>query len=165
MDWQDEIIGLVKALRPSTLLAVMPECEPLWNKLAPFAGGIDGCRMSGAELLAQGSDIECKDIAIVAGTLECMDKGQGGNLIAALRDLHSKVLYVAVYSGGSAPGLGSHWSDSELIACGLHRVRQYTLGATRLSLFHYDIYDYKLTPDWLNSKHWANPHRWDQERW
>ncbi|MES1925471.1 hypothetical protein T31B1_09108 [Salinisphaera sp. T31B1] len=33
------------------------------------------------------------------------------------------------------------------------------------SLYRYDIHDYKTTPDWLNKRYWANPERWDQERW
>lgn len=30
---------------------------------------------------------------------------------------------------------------------------------------HFDIHQYKETPDWLNAKNWAHPERWDKERW
>lgn len=43
------------------------------------------------------------------------------------------------------------------------------LGFIRLDLngqvFGYDLYNYRQTPDWLNAKNWANPERFDKERW
>ena len=30
------------------------------------------------------------------------------------------------------------------------------------TLFHFDIYDYKQVPDWLNSRFWAHPEMWDK---
>jgi hypothetical protein len=32
-------------------------------------------------------------------------------------------------------------------------------------VYLFDIHDYKQTPDWLNSRNWANPERWDRYRW
>lgn len=29
----------------------------------------------------------------------------------------------------------------------------------------YDIVSYKTVPDWLNSRHWAHPERWNKARW
>lgn len=32
-------------------------------------------------------------------------------------------------------------------------------------LFGFRLDSYKRTPDWLNARFWANPDRWDTERW
>lgn len=34
-----------------------------------------------------------------------------------------------------------------------------------LSLWQFNLYDYKRLPNWLNSKYWANPENWDKHRW
>jgi Family of unknown function (DUF6231) len=98
--------------------------------------------------------------------LEYLDTERVSNLVARLRDLHSKVLYIVVVIGDRWPGQISHWNNEELIAlwdCDLSgRIRS---KANRCVLYHYDIHGYKWTPDWLSSKYWVNPHRGAQERW
>ncbi|MDD3447840.1 MAG: DUF6231 family protein [Gammaproteobacteria bacterium] len=32
-------------------------------------------------------------------------------------------------------------------------------------LYGFDIATYKVTPDWLNSRYWANPELWDRYWW
>ncbi len=32
-------------------------------------------------------------------------------------------------------------------------------------IWQFNILSYKQTPDWLNSKYWANPENWDKYRW
>lgn len=34
-----------------------------------------------------------------------------------------------------------------------------------LSLWQFNLYDYKRLPNWLNNKYWANPENWDKHRW
>ena len=34
-----------------------------------------------------------------------------------------------------------------------------------LILWQFNLYDYKMLPNWLNSKYWANPENWDKQRW
>lgn len=165
VDWRDDIVGIVEALRPSTLLAVMPEDSRLWRKLTQSATDTDCRRISGASLLARNCTIRSSQLALVAGTLEYMEKRQAGHVVARLRDLYTAVLYAAVPIGCGWQGHVSYWENQELIAYGLRRVRQYPVGGRSLCLYHYDIYDYKLTPDWLNSQYWANPHRWNKTRW
>lgn len=165
MDWRDDIIGIVEALRPSAVLAVMPEDNALWHRLTRSAPDTDCRRISGANLLARDAKVNPSQLALVAGTLEYMDKRQAGNVIARLRDLYSMVLYAAVPIGASWRGQVSYWENQELIAYGLRPARQYSVESKSLGLYHYDIYDYKLTPDWLSNKHWANPQRWNKSRW
>lgn len=35
----------------------------------------------------------------------------------------------------------------------------------RLTLWQFNLYDYKRLPNWLNNKYWANPENWDKHRW
>jgi hypothetical protein len=37
---------------------------------------------------------------------------------------------------------------------------RYQVESKPLYLYQYAIETYKTTPDWLNSKFWANPERW-----
>lgn len=165
MNWRDDIIGIVEALNPRTLLAVMPEDDPLWVELTRRARRIDCKRVTGEELLAGHREIVRSQLALVANTLEYVDKRAGGQIIARLRDVYCAVLYALVPLGDRGSGLVSHWENRELIAYGLRPAREYAAEGGPLGLYHYDIYDYKLTPDWLNTRHWANRHRWDKQRW
>ena len=92
------------------------------------------------------------DLAIVADALEYMEKGHARKLLAALRDVHASRLCVAVRTGERWQGLTSHWDPTETDGGPIH-------------LYKYDIATYKQTPDWLNSRHWANPAMWNKYRW
>nr|WP_264480642.1 DUF6231 family protein [Psychrobacter sp. I-STPA6b] len=37
--------------------------------------------------------------------------------------------------------------------------------AQHLSIWQFNLYDYKYRPDWLNAKYWANPENFDKYRW
>lgn len=34
-----------------------------------------------------------------------------------------------------------------------------------ITLWQFNLYDYKPLPNWLNSDYWANPENWDKQRW
>lgn len=34
-----------------------------------------------------------------------------------------------------------------------------------ITLWQFNLYDYKKLPNWLNSEYWANPENWDKYRW
>jgi len=53
IDWHDDIIGVIEALQPCPQLALMPEDNPLWRKLAQSTSDADCRRVSGAHLLAR----------------------------------------------------------------------------------------------------------------
>lgn len=105
------------------------------------------------------------ELVFVSGVIEYMDKTRAGQLIALLRDLYSKRLYIRVPIGEDWPGLTSHWEPTELIAYGLRLADKHTIEGRALHLYRFDLYDYKITPQWLNSRHWANPEHWDKHRW
>jgi hypothetical protein len=58
---------------------------------------------------------------------------------------------------------------AELSGCALDedafRALGFTLSsadtAENMRIYYYDLDTYKTVPDWLNSRHWANPERWE----
>ena len=36
---------------------------------------------------------------------------------------------------------------------------------SKITLWQFNLYDYKRLPNWLNNKYWANPDNWDKHRW
>lgn len=34
-----------------------------------------------------------------------------------------------------------------------------------ITLWQFNLYDYKPLPNWFNADHWANPENWDKRRW
>lgn len=40
-----------------------------------------------------------------------------------------------------------------------------TESSPSLTLWQFNLYDYKKLPNWLNSDYWANPENWDKRRW
>lgn len=57
------------------------------------------------------------------------------------------------------------WEDSDLITCGICQISRYDTDTGALSLYEFDIYNYKTTPAWLSNKYWANPELWEKYRW
>ena len=79
-------------------------------------------------------------------------------LLARLRDLDCEAVYVRCLA--QRDELKS-WSK-HLRSLGFVPLKKRD---DRVSLFYFDIHDYKRVPDWLNSRFWANPHRWNKARW
>ncbi|MDH3713469.1 MAG: DUF6231 family protein [Gammaproteobacteria bacterium] len=119
----------------------------------------------GADSLEQIQGMPRVDLAVVAHALEMMEKRRAQNLLAALRDLYSKCLVVAVRLGDNWPGLISHWQDNELLGFGMQQVARHEQDERFIGLFEFNIQDYKVSPDWLSAQHWAHPELWDIYRW
>ena len=79
-------------------------------------------------------------------------------LLARLRDLDCEAVYVRCLA---QPARLRSWSE-RLRALGFVPLKK---TGDEVSLFCFDIYDYKRVPDWLNSRFWANPHMWNKARW
>ncbi len=104
------------------------------------------------------------DLIVVRDTLEQMAKADALHLLARLRDRHGGHLALLLPLGGR-PGHASHWNSNELLAMGLLQLGTYDDTDGEYGLFSFDIERYKSTPDWLNSRYWAHPERWDKEFW
>lgn len=101
------------------------------------------------------------DIAILIGCIEHLEKTAALALIARLRDVQAASLLVAAPIGLSWPGHASYWDEQEFLGLGMQVYARLACDAGALLLYRYDIRDYKQVPDWLNSKYWAHPERWE----
>lgn len=110
------------------------------------------CRPDEAEL----ARLACLkfDYAILADLPGTLDKTSSEAVIANMRDIKAQKVFWVIDSH-------SPWESKDAIALGFHQLQQDD-GAT---LYGYDIDNYKTTPDWLNARHWANPERWNKDRW
>ncbi|SDT05512.1 hypothetical protein SAMN05216271_3466 [Halopseudomonas sabulinigri] len=102
------------------------------------------------------------DLAIIADQLEHVPQRTGVELLAGLRNLSASRLAVLVDLLQAAD-----WQENDFFALALQRRANFT-GADdqrTLSLYTYDLADYKQVPDWLNSKYWANPEMFDKYWW
>jgi hypothetical protein len=102
---------MVEVLYLQTVLAVMPEDDPLWRELTYFKQQLDCRRITGEDVLGGDFGIRRTQIALVAGMLEHMDKHVGSQVLARLRDLYCSVLNVLVPMGDRWSGLVSRWES------------------------------------------------------
>ena len=115
--------------------------------------------------LAQLKQHQRYDVGIVADAVEYLDKDQSGQLIASLRDLHTTRFVMVVRMGDKWDRLKSVWQTVDLLGYGMKLVNRYSFDDKPIHVYKYDISTYKKTPEWLNSKNWANPQLWDKFRW
>ena len=61
--------------------------------------------------------------------------------------------------------LGDQAIDTAITAIDSPTAERLLPAASSLTLWQFNLYDYKRLPNWLNSKYWANPENWDKYRW
>ncbi|SDF24770.1 hypothetical protein D16iCDA_06020 [Pseudomonas seleniipraecipitans] len=99
------------------------------------------------------------DLAIVVDCLEHMPKRDGLQLLGGIRNLNASRMAVLVDLQAA------NWKDTDFFALALHVSERFTRDEQILSLFTYDLMEYKQAPDWLNAKFWANPENFGKYWW
>lgn len=102
------------------------------------------------------------DIAIVTEAMETATREQAQQLLGRLRDLCAPRVAVLVDHSQC------DWQNNDFFAFGLFKYKDYEnnqQNRSSVSLYHYNIDSYKKTPDWFNSKNWANPELWNKFFW
>jgi len=163
-----EIEELLEAHQPGSVLVIGPDEPPDFPALTAYQANHPACRVTHVlppEIPRRLTGLGRYDFGLVSGTLESLDKAMGARLIAALRDLHTRRFCVVVPINGRDERRVSHWQAAELLSFGLAPAQSRDRNGSPLSLYRYDIAEYKPTPDWLNPDHWANPELWDKYRW
>lgn len=158
------VLKLITEAKPATLLSVGPQARDFYQ---PYLAANPGCRLTrlaAADALTRLPRLGRFDFAFVAETLERLPKAEAAALIARLRDLHA-ARFVVVVPLVPRPDHESRWSNEELAAYGLTPVGPHREPDDAPALYGFDIAHYKQTPDWLNSKYWAHPERFDKYRW
>ncbi|MBV6750363.1 hypothetical protein KV580_08645 [Pseudomonas chlororaphis] len=99
------------------------------------------------------------DLALVVDCLEHLPKRDGRQLLGGIRNLNASRIAVLVDM------VASGWQDSDFFALALQNSERFTRDEQVLTLFTYDLKEYKQVPDWLNAKFWANPENFGKYWW
>lgn len=99
------------------------------------------------------------DLAILADCLEHLDKRSALELIGGIRNLNASRLAVLVDLAAC------ELTHTDFYAQALQVSEQFTREQQTLTLFTYDLLQYKQAPDWLNNRFWANPENFGKYWW
>ena len=107
--------------------------------------------------------IAAADLAIVVDAPCYLSRVGVEQLLSSLR--HTGTRAILAINTANTEQHREAWRDRDFLALGFRRTEGSRRAAPDHQIYYYDIHDYKLTPSWLNARHWANPNRWDAERW
>ncbi|VVM98314.1 hypothetical protein PS645_03154 [Pseudomonas fluorescens] len=99
------------------------------------------------------------DLALAVDCLEHLPKRDGLNLLGGIRNLNAS--RIAVLADLAASG----WQETDFFSLALQASERFQRDDQVLTLFTYDLLDYKQVPDWLNSRFWANPENFGKYWW
>lgn len=107
-----------------------------------------------AELAAQRFDL-----ALVVDCLEHLAKPVGLTLLGGIRNLNASRIAVLVDLAAC------DWQTTDFFSLALQASERFQRDEQVLTLFTYDLLDYKQVPDWLNARFWANPQNFGKYWW
>ncbi|MDX5371168.1 MAG: DUF6231 family protein [Pseudomonadaceae bacterium] len=99
------------------------------------------------------------DLALIVDCLEHLPKRTALELLGGIRNLNASRLAVLVDLDACG------WQETDLFALALQASERFQREGQTLTLFTYDLRDYKQVPDWLNAKFWANPQNFGKYWW
>lgn len=99
------------------------------------------------------------DLALVADCLEHLPKRDGLQMLGGIRNLNASRMAVLVDLNAC------DWQATDFFALALQISARFERDEQTLTLFTYDLLDYKQVPDWLNAKFWANPQMFGKYWW
>ncbi len=148
--------------KPRTVLAIGPQADEVFTDFVAANPSSVLTHLAAGDWLAQVEAAGCFDFVFITGVLEYLPKRDASMLLASLRDVHAKQLYVLAPIGKAWLNHASFWEYNDLIGLGMERVNVYAKNGLPLALLKFDLRTYKATPEWLNSKYWARPELWDK---
>lgn len=154
----EKIQALITGARPRRLMVVGARAEALVSPAAD-AVELNVVPAAGAERAVAGHGQQ--DMAIVAVEPDEMPQEATAQLLSQLRDLFAKWVIVIADRDSPPAGLTRH----EMVGLGFSLLGDACYADRVVHVYEFDIATYKTTPDWLNSRYWANPEMWDKYRW
>ncbi len=145
---------------PKTLLIIAPELPSELLEYSEQAENVTLTHVAFESLEKSVGQLGRFDFVIVVDTLEKLKKQTAQQLVSRLRDIHAKLLWVAV-TDHSDDVFGS----KDAIAQGMRMVEPQNFGSKDSQWYEFSLKFYKPVPQWLNAKNWANPQNWDKTRW
>ncbi|MBA1147173.1 hypothetical protein H0Z60_08870 [Ectothiorhodospiraceae bacterium WFHF3C12] len=156
---EEKIPALVSQAGPRRLLAVGSLARDLVAPGIADATELTTIPAAGAEkALAEKGH---QDMAVIAGELNELTPHGAAQMLSQLRDLYAA--WVIVVTDRDAPPAGLTRKD--LVGLGFSLLGDAMHGDNPVHVYEFDMATYKTTPDWLNSRYWANPELWDKYRW
>ncbi len=150
------LLPRLQAARPERLLWLAPLPCP-----AP-PPGVTVTTLPLTEARAGLAALPRQSLAVLVDPLAALPRREAEALLAALRDLHAEALLLLTPLQAAE---GEGWTAADLLALGLRQVAATRHGGRDWRLCHFNLYDYKVTPDWFNPRFWAHPERWDKDWW
>jgi hypothetical protein len=160
-EYADDLLGYLARTSPKSVLTIGAEARSVAET---YCTDHARCRTVAAAATAdcpQG----CYDLALISTTLESLDKQAAYALVARMRDRCSRRLIVIAPIGVHRPSQASVWSRQDFLAMGMRLLGSYRRNGKPLHIYEFAIEEYKPAPEWLNSKHWANPELFDKFWW
>jgi hypothetical protein len=166
----EHIPDLLAARAARSVVVIGPDAEHAASRFSSLHPDAEVASIADSEPLAHIEALGRQDLALVVNALEFMDKPTARVLVSRLRDLYSRCLIVIIRLAGPASMTHSDWVETDLLALGLKQMGLKQIGVRdnapgTLGIYEFNIKDYKLNPDWLNAKYWANPELWEKYRW
>ncbi|WP_235906675.1 DUF6231 family protein [Pseudomonas saliphila] len=153
------LLGIFEHYQPQRLLCVSPEPIPA---AVVFCAEHTECTRVETDTVPLSPELATQryDLAVVADQLEHLDKRQGMELLAGIRNLLASRMAVLV-DMQRMPG----WEQNDFFGLAFQRHGHFERDGHSLTLFTYDLAQYKTVPDWLNSRYWANPELFGKYWW
>ncbi|CAD5198338.1 DUF6231 family protein [Pseudomonas sp. FEN] len=155
---QQALAALLDRYAPQTLLLVGAGSFPA---LEAFQAAHPEAQLACAAPGALPAELAARrfDLALVVDCLEHLPKRDGRQLLGGIRNLNASRIAVLVDMTASG------WQDSDFFALALQSSERFARDEQVLTLFTYDLKEYKQVPDWLNAKFWANPENFGKYWW
>lgn len=153
------LLAILDQYQPATLLSISREPIPA---VRAFAAAHADCEVTSTGQVPLPVELANRryDLAIVADQLETLHMRSGIELLAGLRNLSVSRMAVLVDLQ-----LAQGWRENDFFGLAMQRHARFDRDERSLTLFTYDLAEYKSVPDWLNSKYWANPEMFDKYWW
>jgi hypothetical protein len=155
---QQALAALLDRYAPQRLLLVGTRELPA---VSAFLDAHPGTQLAHAEAGPLPAELAAQrfDLALLVDCLEHLPKRTGLELLGGIRNLNASRLAVLVDLQASG------WQDTDFFALALQAGQRFQRDEQVLTLFTYDLLDYKQVPDWLNAKFWANPQHFGKYWW
>ena len=155
---QQALAALLDRYAPQQLLLIGASDFPA---LAAFKLAHPDCDVALAAPGPLPADLAARrfDLAVAVDCLEHLPKRDGLNLLGGIRNLNAS--RIAVLADLAACG----WQETDFFSLALQASERFQREEQVLTLFTYDLLEYKQVPDWLNSRFWANPENFGKYWW
>ncbi len=162
---QADLISAIQKFQPQRILSIGPAGQELFAAYLAKCGQCTLEEFPDPPALDVLDSYDRFDLVFVSHVLESMPKPKAEQLIARLRDLHSERMIIVIPIGVDWSEHRSHWRQTELLGLGFSLLAEFHANQHLVHIYAFDIASYKTTPDWLNSKYWANPEMFDKYWW